>query len=88
VTTISANGTQILAYGYDAYGRRSSITRASDGGAATTYGYDGADRIASLVQSLTGGAAVTYTLAYDPNRLRHILDQLLHACGILEVGFL
>jgi RHS repeat-associated protein len=66
VTTISANGTQILAYGYDAYGRRSSITRANGAGAATTYGYDGADRIASLVQSLTGGAAVTYTLAYDP----------------------
>jgi YD repeat-containing protein len=27
VTTISANGTQIAAYGYDQYGRRSTISR-------------------------------------------------------------
>ncbi len=67
VTTISANGTQIAAYGYDAYGRRSTITRANGTGAGTTYGYDGADRINSLVQSLTGGAGVTYTLGYDPS---------------------
>jgi len=65
VTTISANGTQIVGYGYDAQGRRSTITRGSDP-AGTTYGYDGADRLVSLAQGLTGGAAVTWTLGYDP----------------------
>lgn len=66
VSKILNGGSSIAAYGYDAYGRRSSIVRASGAGAGTTYGYDGADRISSLAQSLTGAAAVTYTLGHDP----------------------
>lgn len=67
VTSISVGGSVIESYGYDQYGRRSSIARNGGSGAATTYGYDGADRISSLAQSLTGSSAVTWTMGYDPS---------------------
>ena len=67
VTSISVGGSTIASYGYDQYGRRSTVARNGGTGAGTTYGYDGADRINSLAQSLTGSGAVTWTMAYDPS---------------------
>ena len=66
VTQINVGSSVIASYTFDAYGRRSTISRNAGAGAGTTYGYDGSDRINSLAQSLLGTGAVTWTMAYDP----------------------
>ena len=62
---------KLVAFGYDAYGRTSTISRFGDFAktvavAASTIGYDDASRITSIVHSgLSGGASLNYSWGYD-----------------------
>jgi RHS repeat-associated protein len=52
-------------YGYDTYGRRTSLERGN--GTMTTYGYDPASRLASLTHDLAGTAQdVTFSYSHNP----------------------
>jgi RHS repeat-associated protein len=55
----TANEVLLGTYGYDALGRRSSLTRGN--GAVTSYGYDAVSRLLSLGHDLTGTSTDTST---------------------------
>ena len=66
VSTIKENGSVTLAtFGYDAQGRRSSLTYGN--GAVTSYSYDALSRLGSLTQDITGTTHdITLGFAYNP----------------------
>lgn len=66
VTAVRENGGNLLGtFGYDALGRRTSITRGN--GTTTSYGYDAAGRLGSLVHDLAGTAQdLSLSFTYNP----------------------
>lgn len=66
MTAILHGGTtQIIGFGYDDLGRRTSLTRGN--GVTSSYGYDGASRLTSLSHDVGGTAAdVTFGYTYNP----------------------
>ena len=62
---VRENGATVLGeYGYDALGRRTTLSRGN--GTSSSYGYDGLSRLASLSHDLAGTMAdVTYNSTFD-----------------------
>ena len=62
---LQGGSTQIVAFGYDNLGRRTSLTRGN--GVNSSYTYDGISRLASLSHDLIGSSDdVTFTYSYNP----------------------